>query len=167
MNQQQQIDEIRQLILLQAKAKQSGKAESTFYKQFYVYEFFTAALGVAASATDQVKIESDADFIWTKMAFWADLASAAQTDATRVLPNVSIQFKDTGSGRNFFNAPIAIPSIFGTGEIPFILPIAQKLRLNSVLQCDFTSFEAVSTPDIRLAIIGYKIFKTGSTPAVL
>lgn len=127
-------------------------------RSVYVYEAQTLTLGVGANATDQIQIESDADFWWIKSAYFADLAGAAQDDSTRVVPNVDVQIVDTGSGRQLLNGNTPIPSIFGTGQLPFILPIPQVFKANSVVRIDFTSREAVSTPNIRLAFIGYKDF---------
>ena len=125
---------------------------------FYVYEAQALAIAAGGTATDQIAIEADSNFVWIKAAYMADLAGAAQTDATRVVPNVDVQLVDTGSGRQLLNGNIPIPSIFGTGELPFVLPIPQVLLSNSVLRIDFTSREAVNTPNIRLAFIGYKDF---------
>ncbi len=127
-------------------------------RSFYVYEVQTLALATGGNATDQIQIESDADFWWIKSAFWADIAGAAQTDSSRVIPNVDVQIVDTGSGRQLLNGNIPIPSIFGTGQLPFILPLPQVFKANSVVRIDFTSREAVITPNLRLAFIGYKDF---------
>jgi len=127
-------------------------------RSFYVYEVQTLALPTGGNATDQIQIESDADFWWIKSCYFADLAGAAVTDATQVVPNVDIQIVDTGSGRQLLNGNIPIPSIFGRGELPFILPLPQVFKANSVVRVDFTSREAASTPNLRLAFIGYKDF---------
>lgn len=129
-------------------------------RDFYVYEAAVAAIAVAGSANDVINIEADSDFILQKLTYHADIAGAAQTDATRVVPNVTIQITDTGSGRQLMNNPIPIPSIFGTGELPFILPNPRLFMRNSTIQVAFTSFEAAITPDVALAFVGYKIYGT-------
>jgi len=127
-------------------------------RSFYVYEVQTLALPTGGNATDQIQVESDADFWWIKSAFFADIAGAAQTDSSRIIPNVDVQIVDTGSGRQLLNGNIPIPSIFGNGQLPFILPLPQVFKANSVVRIDFTSREAVITPNLRLAFIGYKDF---------
>ena len=129
-------------------------------RDFYVYEAQTLAIAVGGSATDTIDIEADSIFILQKLAYEADLAGAAQTAETRVVPNVLIQITDTGSGRQLMQEPIPIPSIFGTGELPFILPNPRLFMRNSTINIAFTSFEAVNTPNIRLAFIGYKLYET-------
>jgi hypothetical protein len=132
----------------------------SFRRDWYVYEAAVAAIAVGASANDTIAIEADSDFILQKLTFHADIAGAAQTDATRVVPNVSVQITDTGSGRQLMSQPIPIPAIFGTGELPYILPNPRLFMRNSTIQIAFTSFEAVITPDILLAFSGYKIYGT-------
>lgn len=127
-------------------------------RSFYVYEVQTLALPVGGNSTDSINIESDADFWWIKAAYFADIAGAAQTEATRIIPNVDVQIVDTGSGRQLLNGNIPIPSIFGQGSLPFVMPLPQVFKANSVVRVDFTSREAAITPNIRLALIGYKDF---------
>lgn len=135
-----------------------GNPNTVDYRAWYVYESQALAIAVGGQATDQINIESDADFIWIKAAYMADLAGAAQTEATRVIPNVDVQIVDTGSSRNLLNGNIPIPSIFGHEGLPSVLPIPYRLKANSILRIDYTSREAVSTPNVRLAFIGYKDF---------
>lgn len=137
----------------------------TLHKLNYVYEAESLALASGGISQDTINIEADADFVWTKGTFQADIAAATQTDSTRVIPNVTVQIKDTGSARTFFNAPIPIQSVFGTGEIPFILPVSQRMRLNTTFVVDFVNFDIAATYNIRLAFIGYKVYVPGTSPA--
>lgn len=129
-------------------------------RDFYVYEALATAIAVAGSANDTINIEADSDFILQKLTYEADLAGVAQTHATRIVPNVTVQITDTGSGRQLMQNPIPIPSIFGSGELPFILPNPRLFMRNSTIQVAFTSFEAAVTPTIRLSFIGYKVYGT-------
>ncbi len=127
---------------------------------FYVYEAEALALVTLAAATDIITIEADSNFVLQKFNYSADIAGAAFTDSTRPIPLVSIQLTDTGSGRNLMANPIPIPSIFGTGQLPFILPNPRVFMRNSTIQVAFVNFGAVVTYNIRLAFIGYKIYTT-------
>ncbi len=129
-------------------------------RDFYIYEAETIAIGVGILTNDTIAIEADSDFILQKLTYQADLAGVAQTDATRVIPNVLLQITDTGSGRQLMQNPIPIPSFFGTGRVPFILPNPRLFMRNSTIQIAFTSFEVAATPTVRLAFIGYKIYGT-------
>lgn len=125
---------------------------------FYTYEAQVLAIAAGGNGNDQINIESDSDFVWIKAAYMADIGGAAQTEATRVIPNVDVQIIDTGSGRQLLNGNIPIPSLFGHEGLPAVLPIPQVMKANSIVRIDFTSREAAITPNIRLAFIGYKDF---------
>lgn len=129
-------------------------------RDFYIYEAQVDAIAVGGNANDTIQIEADSDFILQKLTYEADIAGAAQTANTRVVPNVLVQLTDTGSGRQLMQNPIPIPSFYGWGAIPFILPNPRLFMRNSTIQVAFTSFEAANTPTVRLAFIGYKVYGT-------
>ncbi len=129
-------------------------------RDFYTYEAEALLLASGGSANDVINIEADSDFIMQKLSFQADDAGGAFTDSTRLIPNVSVQLVDTGSGRQLMQNPIPIPSIFGWGELPFVLDNPRKFLRNSTIQVAFTNFDAAVTYNIRLAFIGYKIYGT-------
>jgi hypothetical protein len=129
-------------------------------RDFYVYEAETIAIAVGASTNDTISIEADSDFILQKLTYAADIAGATQTESSRLVPNVLLQITDTGSGRQLMQDPIPIPSFFGVGMLPFILPNPRLFMRNSTIQVAFTSYEAAVTPDVRLAFIGYKVYGT-------
>jgi hypothetical protein len=129
-------------------------------RDFYVYEVETIAIAVGGSTNDTISIEADSDFILQKLTYAADIAGASQTESSRIIPNVLLQITDTGSGRQLMQDPIPIPSFFGVGMLPFILPNPRLFMRNSTIQVAFTSFEAAITPSVRLAFIGYKVYGT-------
>ena len=129
-------------------------------RDFFVYEAQAVAIAVGGVANDVINIEADSNFILQKLTYEADLAGVAQTWGTRIVPNVTVQITDTGSGRQLMQNPVPIPSIFGSGALPFILPNPRLFSRNSTIQVAFTSFEAAVTPTIRLAFIGYKVYGT-------
>ena len=129
-------------------------------RDFYTYEAEALALAAGASLNDVINIEADSNFILQKLSYIADIAAAAFTDSTRPIPLVNVQLIDTGSGRQLMQNPIPIPSMFGTGQLPFILPNPRLFMRNSTIQIAFTNFDAAVTYNIRLAFIGYKVYGT-------
>jgi hypothetical protein len=129
-------------------------------RDFYTYEAQALALGVAAPITDTIQIEADSNFILQKLSAFADLAAAAQLESTRIIPLVTVQLTDTGSGRNLMSNPIPIPSLFGTGALPFVLQNPRIFMRNTTIQVVFTNFSAATTYNLRLAFIGYKVYST-------
>lgn len=128
-------------------------------RDFFVYEAQVTALATGGNATDTIQIQADADFIWQKGIYEADLAGVAQTEAGRIIPNILIQITDTGSNRQLFFNPLPIPNVFGMSGLPFILPNPRLFIKTSTIQIDFTSFEVAVTPTVRLSFIGYKFYR--------
>lgn len=117
-----------------------------------------AAIAALGTLNPNIAIQANSDFLIEKMTFAADLAGVAQTSGTRIIPNVSVQLQSSGSGNVLFNVQAPIDSLFGTGELPFILPTAYFLPASSNLQITLTSFEAAVTPRITLNFIGRKLY---------
>jgi len=120
----------------------------------YVINFPLVAPGDTPAGT--INIDSAADFLWIKSAYMADDAGAAQADATRIVPNVDVQIQLGGADKNMFQGNVPIPSVFGTGQIPFVWPFAQRAVKSSVLTFNLVSREAAIALNIRLALIGWK-----------
>ena len=129
----------------------------------YVEDFFAYTLVFSAMApgdVDQqsIQIQADSHFKWTKATFQADIAADAYLDGTRPIPLISLQITDSGSGRQLFFNPLPVETIFGTGQLPFILPIPRIFMARSTIQVVASNFDAAVTYNLRLAFIGTKIF---------
>jgi len=137
-------------------------------RDLYVYEAQCLSLALSASVTDIIQIEADSSFILQKLAYFPTPqvfgAIAASTlglvESQRLLPPVAIVITDTGSGRQLMPAPIPIPSLFGSGALPFILPNPRLFMRNSTIQVTFTNLDTTNAWTVRLAFIGYKVYAT-------
>lgn len=138
-------------------------AEQLSYQayDFFVYEVDFAALISGGSQTSSFTIQQEADFLLTKITMLADIAAAAETAATRIVPLATIMINDTGSGRNLMSSAVPLPNIFGEGGLPFILPRQRLFVASSVVNITLTNFAAASNYNIRLSFIGEKAFKYG------
>lgn len=136
-------------------------APRAIMKDFYIYQEDFSGLAAGTSATGNVNIQADSDFVLQKITFFADIAAAAQTESTRVIPLVSMQVTDSGSGRNLFESAVPIAAIFGTGELPFILPTPKLFSARSTITINVSNFDAAATYNLRFSFIGYKAFDTG------
>jgi hypothetical protein len=96
----------------------------------------------------------------------ADIAGAAQTDSTRVIPNITILLTSTSSGKALMNIAMPISSLFGTAVGPFILPKPYYLTGNSTLQIQYNSNEAVNAVNMQLSFIGRKVFRYDNTASI-
>lgn len=135
-------------------------------QQFFIYTSESLALAPGVASVDGIAIQADSNFSWNALAIQADEAAATQTESTRLIPNVTLQFTDTGSGRQYFLAAVPCVLLMGQMGLPFILPIRQLLSQSTVLQVNYLSFEAAITVNVRLALIGVKDFASGPKPRI-
>jgi hypothetical protein len=137
-------------------------------RDLYVYEAQALALAASATITDTIQIEADSSFILQKLTYHAPAPAATAlaanalglVESQKIIPNVAIVITDTGSGRQLMPAPIPIPSLFGDGKLPFILPNPRLFMRNSTISIQFTNLDATNAYSVRLAFIGYKVYAT-------
>ena len=134
-------------------------ATNSIKKDFYIYEEDFSSVASGATATGNINIQADSDFVLQKLTYFADISAAAQTNETRVIPLMAVQIKDTGSGRNLIETVAPVPNIFGTGQLPFILPTPKLFLARSTIAITVENFDAAETYNLRLSFIGYKIFR--------
>jgi len=128
-------------------------------KDFFIYEEDFSAIASGSSQTGSINIQADSDFVVQKLTFFSDIAGAVQTDSTRVIPLISLQITDTGSGRNLMESAIPVSNLFGTGQIPFILPQPKLFLARSSVTITVDNFSDSTTYNLRLSLIGYKVFR--------
>lgn len=139
-----------------AQAMQSQMQARNTNERFYTYGLSFLALGVGASSTQTLAIDAQSDFILRKMNQFSDIGAAGTVESTRVMPNATILMTEASSSVQFMNIAIAIPSLFGSGGNPFILPIPVLLKAQSILTVTVTNYDAANTYNIRLAFIGVR-----------
>lgn len=130
-------------------------------KDFFVYTTLHEAVAPGETDTQNIRIQADSDFLLQKLTAFADIAGAAQTDDSRVLPLCTVLITDSGSGRNLMESEVAIPSLFGDGTLPFILPTQKIFARQSIITVRITNYSAATTYDVRLNYIGQKLFYSG------
>lgn len=127
-------------------------------RDFFAYSLTFTGLLSGTAAQGAIQIQSDSDFELTKFTMFADIALAAETEATRVLPLVTIQITDTGTGRALFSSPMPVPAVFGDGRIPFILPVPKIFSANASVAIQVANFAAATDYNLRVLLVGAKIF---------
>lgn len=119
----------------------------------------TNALAAGAVNTPvNVNIQADADFLILNQTYDANTANAARNAGNYVVPNVNILITDTGSGYQMMDQAVPIPSIFGNGQFPYILPEPKLLPAKATLQLLFSNYDAAAGYNIRVAFNGVKLF---------
>ena len=129
-------------------------------RDIFTYEIdFPALAAAGGTATGSFTVQADSNFLWERACYFADVAAAAQTNDSRVVPLVTCSIQDGGSGRKLMAAEVPIPSIFGIGNEPFDLPTPRFFRAQTQVIVSVTNFSAATAYNLRLSFIGTKFFK--------
>lgn len=139
-----------------------GQPQVQYVEDWFVYGINTLAIAPAANVNANIQIQADSDFKLVKLSLMADIAAASTTISTLVIPNVTIQIVDTGSGRQLFSQPIPLGTIFGTAGLPHILPVPRIFKARTNIAMQFANYDAAVTYNVRMAFEGSKIFTLGS-----
>lgn len=135
-------------------------------RAFYSYSLTFDDVASEAQATDSFNVEANSDFIWTKATFFAVVEASpavTQTNASRVIPSMTIELIDTGSAYQLFSEPQPIANVFGTGRVPFLINPAYRFAKNSTLRGVVVNFDETVTYSLRLSFIGYRNYGPVST----
>lgn len=128
-------------------------------QDFYIYVADFGTLAASASASLALSVEADSTFVWTKASYYADANPiAAQTDSSRVIPNVLVSITDSGSGRNLQNKPVPLNCYGGHDGLPLVLPVAREFKASSSINVSITNVSTVVFNNLKFCLIGYKKF---------
>lgn len=108
------------------------------------YAFTSVAIPANSSGSVSIVIDSDADFEASGLTYFAfpTASPAAQTDATRYVPLVSINIQDTGTSEFIFSQQVPINTVAGTGEQPAMLRKPRVFSSRSNVTLFYTNVQA-------------------------
>lgn len=150
--------------LLAQQALANGQQQSVqIVEDFFVYAVpvFTA-LAAGASATNNIQIQADSDFVLEQITYTATIANAAFTSGARPIANCSMLITDTGSGRQLMSSAVPLWTIAGSAEQPFELPRPKAFVSRSTIAVQLNNFDAAQTYNVFISLIGRKLFRIGS-----
>lgn len=162
MNRRRNMPAIRRRIPMGAVPGPIGPDTQGEYgaKDYFIYDAsLVNGLAPAGTGADSFNIDSDADFLWQKGTYFVNVANDGFLDGTRPIPGVAVTIKDTTSGRDIMSAAVPIPAMFGSGELPFILPVAKLMPKTTTIQVNFANITDNTTYTfIGLYFHGQKLF---------
>lgn len=131
-------------------------------RDFYSYtqKALAANLGAGATTALVFQIEADSYFYLNALSYQADLAGAVVTDATNVIPLVTVILFDSGSGRQLMANPVPMNAIFGYNGAPFRLPKPRRFASTSQITATLTNYSAATAYNIYLTLSGFKVYVT-------
>lgn len=129
-------------------------------RDWYSYTATVLSANFAAGATAQatISIEADSYFYFNALSYTADLAGAALTESTNIIPLASLVILDTGSGRQLMAQPAPLPSIAGDGKRPYRLPKPRRFAPTSQIVLTLVNYSAASAYNLRVTFHGFKVY---------
>lgn len=114
---------------------------------------------VLTPVTNNIQLDADANFMWIASTYQIDVAGALLTEATNIIPLVSLLINDTGSGKNLMNVAVPLGSMAGDGKRPYRLPRPRVFGANATIQLNWTAFVVAGTTyNIRFTMHGFKVY---------
>jgi hypothetical protein len=129
------------------------------YERFQSYELTYTALAAAGGGDQKsFQVEVDYDFWWTKaQAFVFD---AAGLGVSRLQwPNIEVLLQEGASNQQLVNQAASINSLFGSGEIPFILPRPHPVQGGSTMVATVTNRHTLTAFSVRLCFSGVQVLR--------
>lgn len=127
--------------------------------EFYSYSVTFSAIASGASPSLNINIQADSDFEVQKTTYFADIAAAIQTDSSRVIPLCTVLITDQSSGAQLSNIAVPVSALFGTGDLPFIMPTPKIFPARSSISVQVSNFSASTTYNLRLLLSGRKLYR--------
>lgn len=130
-------------------------ARDTFFYQISL----TTDLAPAANLPGSVNIDTDSDFFWQKATAHVTSGDDGTTRSNELIPEINVTIKDATTGRDIMNGQVPMRNIFGTGEIPFILPVEKYFGARSQITMQFYNVSDNTTyTTVYVTFSGVKAF---------
>jgi hypothetical protein len=113
-------------------------------------------VGAGATVQKALILDQDADFSVQKLTGW--VTDQGVPPVWQAQPLLLVQFRSGGSGRDVFSQAVPFSALFGTGQLPFILPTPRIIRRGSTVTWEITNIGATAYTAYLLTI-GKKTFE--------
>lgn len=119
----------------------------------------TGLASTAPNGSSQIQIDNGYDFYLYAITHQADLAGAAQQTNNVPNPLVTVLINDSSANRNLSNVPMPLPTISGTGQLPYRTIRPRLFPANTVISFTWVSYVASGTTysNIYHVLHGYRI----------
>lgn len=126
-------------------------------KDFFWFTTRVAGIAPAATTSTSILLDADADFYLVALSQQADIAGAALTESTDIVPLVTVLITDSGSGYALSNNPVPVSALFGRGREPYRLIRPRVFAAQAQIQFSWTNYSAATTYNITAVLHGYKV----------
>lgn len=116
-------------------------------------------LAPAGATTLTFNIDGESDFFWDKGTIYADVANVGTLYDTQQLPGVLVTITDTNSQRQMMNNPTPVTNVFGTGQLPHILPIRKLFQSKATVKLAVQNItDGITYTRLDFSFVGIKAY---------
>lgn len=129
-------------------------------RDFFTYTIRVQNLAPLGTTPGQFTIDANCDFLWEKATFFPqDNTPTDYTADSAPVPNLTVVITDTSTGRNLMNVPVPAASLFGSGQLPFILPMPKLFKARATVQLlAANNSSAITWGNVYFNFIGTQLF---------
>lgn len=120
--------------------------------QAFSYATLFTFTAVAQTLTNTIPVQQDASFLWTMLC-----QSNTDTTSPQVFGGSLIQVTDQGGNKVLENTPVALDTIAGTAQRPFILPIPYQFIRSGSIVVQLQN-QGIAAQQVRLTFHGIKLY---------
>lgn len=119
-------------------------------QRFHSHSLLYAAIAAGANSPQSFQVETDYDFYWIKAQFFAYDGAGTATK----LPLATVLLQDGSTKQQLSNANVPVPALFGSGEIPYILPSPHLVKAGSTFNATVFNISAATVYTVYLVFSG-------------
>jgi hypothetical protein len=136
----------------------SGRKE-----RFHSYVLSSAAILFGANQQLNFQVDTGYDFIWMKAQAFIYDVNGLQV-STLQLPRLTVVLTDGATKQSITDNEVPIATIFGTGQIPFILPVRHRIVGGATFNAQVINRHGATTFSVDLVFSGSHV-ERGALPA--
>lgn len=131
-----------------------------FAQQFFSYNAVFQNVVSGASPIYTLTIQADSDFEVQKLTGVVLYNfTSPDTATTLAVPAVSVMINDAGTANPWMDQPVPVYSLFGSGQLPFVLPNPKLIRRTKQLVIQlYNNFTAQDLRYVALSFIGRRLY---------
>lgn len=130
-------------------------------QNFFSYNANFSSVAAGASPIQTLTIQSDSDFEIQKLSYGLiyDLTAAPDPLTLLAIPAVNVLITDAGTSQPWMDQPVPVYSLFGSGQLPFIMSNPKIINRKQQLTIQvFNQFTGTNIDLIALSFIGRRLY---------
>lgn len=126
-------------------------------RDFFTYGVdFLAIAAAGGTQTQTFTVQNDSDFLIVGAT--GTVVDPAAEETARPTSSLTIQIRDSGSGRELQNRAAGFGNLVGTGQLPAYWPFPKFIDRASDVSTTIVNNDTANPIRVRLNYIGFKIF---------